>query len=120
MLSVTKIFHFEACHHLPNYKGKCNQLHGHSYKLEVTVETVKFNQDTGMVIDFNELKDIITQNVIDNYDHSYLNNIFKNPTVENMVCQIASDLILFLPKDVRLKRLKLWETHNSYAEFELE
>ena len=121
MITVTKIFMFEASHNLPHYVGACHNLHGHSYKLEVTV-TGGIEQDTncskcGMIIDFKDLKDIVQGTVIDKYDHSYLNDFFENPTAEIMVEKIASDLIRTLPKRLRLVSCKLWETTTSYAEY---
>lgn len=121
MLTVTKIFMFEACHDLPHYDGACHNLHGHSYKLEVTVggEVVAStsNPKCGMIIDFKDLKKIVNEVAVDKYDHAYLNNFFENPTAEIMVKQIALDIINKLPKNTYLVSCKLWETTTSYAEF---
>lgn len=121
MTTVTKIFTFEACHNLPHYDGACHNLHGHSYKLEVTVggrvETNIANPKCGMIIDFKDLKKIVNEVAVDKYDHTYLNNFFDNPTAEIMVKQIAVDIIAKLPKDLYLVSCKLWETATSYAEF---
>lgn len=121
MTTVTKIFGFEACHNLPYYEGACHNLHGHSYKLEVTVGgsivTSTSNPKCGMIIDFKDLKKIVNEVAVDKYDHSYLNDFFPNPTAEIMVKQIATDIISKLPKDVHLVSCKLWETATSYAEF---
>lgn len=129
MLLVTKIFEFEACHKLPQYDGACHNLHGHSYKLEVTVsgrkqeEFVKvhdskiMNPKAGMIIDFKDLKSIVKEVAIDKYDHAYLNDFFENPTAEIMVEKIAFDIMEKLPKEVILVSCKLWETSTSYAEF---
>lgn len=121
MVTVTKIFMFEASHKLPHYEGACHNLHGHSYKLEVTVggevETNTDNPKCGMVIDFKDLKKIVNEVAVDKYDHSYLNDFFENPTAEIMVKQIATDILTNLPKGVCLVSCKLWETATSYAEF---
>lgn len=121
MIKVTKIFMFEACHHLPYYEGACHRLHGHSYKLEVTVgggiETDNSKSNYGMVIDFKDLKKIVKE-VIDKYDHSNLNDFFDNPTAELMVRHIAVEITSKLPKGVFLVSCKLWETNSSYAEFD--
>ena len=121
MVTVTKLFEFEACHHLPLYDGACHKLHGHSYKLEVTVggRIIKdgTNHKNGMIIDFKDLKQIVKKVVIDTYDHSNLNDFFPNPTAEIMVGCIAVDIIRELPKDVYLTNVKLWETSTSYAEY---
>ena len=120
MTTVTKIYTFEASHNLPHHKGACHNLHGHSYKLEVTVGG-SINSDhespqCGMIIDFKNLKDII-EKVAGKYDHSYLNDFFPNPTAEIMVRKIAKDISLYLPEGSVLVSCKLWETATSYAEF---
>ena len=122
MITVTKQFMFEACHHLPHYEGACHNLHGHSYKLEVTVnglvELDPSNPKCGMIVDFKDLKQIVKDKVVDKYDHQNLNDFFNNPTAEIMVAQIALDLIAELePKGLSLVSCRLWETTTSYAEY---
>lgn len=121
MLTVTKRFTFEACHHLPYYEGACHRLHGHSYKLNVTVTgdriTDKDNPKCGMIIDFKDLKKIVNKEVVDRYDHTDLNTFFENPTAENMVVAMAHDIEHNLPEGVKLVSVKLWETEDSYAEY---
>lgn len=122
MTTVTKIFMFEASHHLPHYVGACHNLHGHSYKLEVTVQgdivTDKSNPKCGMIIDFKDLKEIVKKVAVDKYDHSYLNDFFENPTAEIMVEKIGKDLIYeLLPHNLYLVSCKLWETTTSYAQY---
>lgn len=120
MITVTKNFSFEACHHLPHYVGACHNLHGHSYKLSVTVggSIIKDNTNPkcGMVIDFKDLKKIVNEVAVDKYDHKNLNDFFENPTAEIMVQTIATDIISRLPKEVYVVSVKLWETADSYAE----
>lgn len=121
MIVVTKLFEFEACHHLPHYDGACHNIHGHSYKLEVTVsgQVSKNEKDPkcGMIIDFKDLKAIVNSVAVDKYDHSNLNEFFPNPTAEIMVKQIAVDIMSKLPQGVYLMSCKLWETSTSYAEW---
>lgn len=120
MTTITKIVNFEAAHHLPYHLGKCHSLHGHSYKLEVTVSGNVFDVETpsgGMIMDFADLKDIIERVVVDKYDHSNLNEYFFNPTAELMVTQIYYDIKSALPIGVKLKSCRLWETSTSYAEY---
>ena len=121
MTTVTKLFEFEACHHLPHYEGACHNLHGHSYILEVTVsgQVSKNEKDPkcGMIIDFKDLKAIVKSVAVDKYDHSNLNEFFPNPTAEIMVKQIAVDIMSKLPQEVYLMSCKLWETSTSYAEW---
>ena len=121
MITVTKHYGFEACHHLPHYDGACANLHGHSYKLDVTIGgriiTDKDNPKQGMILDFKDLKNIINEVVVEKYDHSNLNDFFENPTAELMVKQIAVDIMSKLPQEVYLMSCKLWETSTSYAEW---
>ena len=115
-VSVTKSFGFEASHFLPNYVGACNRLHGHSYKLQVTVSG-SVDEATGMILDFNVLKSVVKKEVVDKYDHMHLNDFFTNPTAEFMVQHIFRELsIKFCKMGLTLESVKLWETENSFAE----
>lgn len=125
---VTRRTSFEASHYLPDYNGKCGNLHGHSYKLEVTVSgTVDCesaeecrNSYDGMVLDFNEIKSMLREEVTDKYDHANLNDFFEVPTAECMVVTIFHDLEAWLAQHVtyvNLVSVKLWETEDSYAEY---
>lgn len=131
MVTITKCFGFEACHHLEFYKGKCHNLHGHSYKLEVTVTGALSNYDCsgspeglvyppkGMIMDFSALKDVVKDNIIDVVDHQNLDLVLPvYPTAENIVIWIADVLESKLEKiNISLVRIKLWETDSSYAEW---
>ena len=115
-VSVTKGFCFEAAHHLPKYDGACNRLHGHSYKMQVTVSG-SVDEATGMIVDFNVLKKVVNDKVVDKYDHRNLNEFFANPTAENMVQVIFKELsTTFSKMGLTLESIKLWETENSFAE----
>jgi 6-pyruvoyltetrahydropterin/6-carboxytetrahydropterin synthase len=102
MLTVTKEFHFEYGHSLPNYDGPCCRLHGHSGKLFVEVaggiETKTENKYPGMVIDFSTLKRIVEEEVISKLDHMYLNDLMEFPTAENITLWIVEQLQPFLVK----------------------
>ena len=116
-LEVTKIFRFSAAHKLPNHQGLCKELHGHNYKLEVTIGgAVKENSDPekGMVIDFSNVKTIVNETVMSTWDHRLLNEFMENPTAENMVLAIAKTL---RAKRLNIVRLKLWETDDSFVEW---
>lgn len=114
--SVTKSFGFEAAHYLPDYEGACNRLHGHSYKMQVTVSG-SVDEMSGMIIDFNVLKSVVNNEVVDKYDHRYLNDFFENPTAENMVQHIFRELSAkFTKMGLVLESVKLWETESSFAE----
>ena len=124
LTSVGKTFSFEAAHHLPNYKGKCRNVHGHSYKLEVEVKG-PVNQDhdasiEGMVMDFDVLTAIVNQEVITKMDHRDLNQcLMEIPTAENL----AQHIFWVVGKRVHdhtagecyLSSIKLWETEKCYA-----
>jgi len=141
-IRITKQFSFETGHALYGYDGKCKNVHGHSYKLSVTVSGtpildashVKF----GMVIDFGDLKKIVKEEIVDQFDHATvfnqntphveLANELKNrghhvilvdyqPTSENMVTDFAARIKNRLPHDVELHSLKLQETESSFAEW---
>jgi 6-pyruvoyltetrahydropterin/6-carboxytetrahydropterin synthase len=111
---IGKDFYFESAHRLENYDGKCRELHGHSYKLSVTIiGSVKSN---GMVMDYSKLKEIVNKKAIDILDHKYLNDLLKVPTAENLLILIWDKLKESLP----LYELTLWETKDSYATYKGE
>lgn len=125
---VTKHVEFEACHNLINYKGACERLHGHTYKLEVTVEGIPNEQ--GLVIDFKHLKAILESEVLTAVDHHFLNEtmpknfnmeVWENTTCENMIVAFWYALDHAITENsesdkyVQLQEIKLWETTNSFA-----
>ena len=141
-IRITKKFSFETGHALYGYDGKCKNVHGHSYKLSVTVigkpisdnSNVKF----GMVIDFSDLKKIVKEEIVDNFDHATVFNkntphvelaaelesrghhvilVDYQPTSENMVTDFAKKIKSRLPEDIKLHSLKLQETDTSFAEW---
>lgn len=141
-IRITKKFDFEAAHALYGYDGKCKNLHGHSYKLVVTVIgspiTDKSNPKWGMVMDFGDLKRIVQQEIINKVDHSVMlcslsphselaEQLIKQghqvvytpyqPTSENMVIDFAQRLQKHLPEEVTLHSVLLQETENSYAQW---
>lgn len=110
-MKVCREFYFDASHYLPGYEGKCEQFHGHTYRLEVTVEG-RMKKD-GMVMDFNRLKEIVSAEVIETLDHRNLNDIFKNPTAENISTWIFATLKKKIPS---LYSIKLWEGCGKWVE----
>jgi 6-pyruvoyltetrahydropterin/6-carboxytetrahydropterin synthase len=140
-IRVTKEFRFEMAHALWNYDGKCKNLHGHSYILNVTVigEPVSdpLNSKCGMVIDFGDLKKIVNDAITDKMDHSVVFNkeapteqllstpemfdrrhvVKFQPTCENLVVDFAEKLQKCLPPSVYLHSLRLYETAGSFAEW---
>jgi len=122
IIKIGRVFWFEAGHHLPSHEGLCRSAHGHSYKLIVEVKgPVQPNDvdhpEAGMVMDYGRLKKVVTDLVLDRMDHAYLNDIFPNPTAENMVIYIATILKHQLVPAI-LTKVELWETRNSYAKWE--
>ena len=116
-MSVCKTFTFDAAHYLPGHPGKCSNMHGHTWTLEVEVTGEK-NVGTGMVTDFAELKDLVDKTIIDRLDHTLLNVIIPNPTCEEIVIWISNQLFINL-QSVRLGRIRLYETPGSFAELKL-
>ncbi len=142
MIRITKIFTFETAHVLYNYDGKCKNMHGHSYKLFVTVKGTPINDiddvKNGMVVDFGDIKKIVKEEIVDVWDHAVLLNALTphkelgedlaqkghkviecnyQPTCENMLYEIAEKIKNKLPSHVQLAYLKLHETENSYGEW---
>ena len=107
---IGREFSFDAAHKLDWYNGKCKNLHGHTYKLIVLVKG-DLNEN-GIIIDFKELDDIVKKEVMDILDHSYLNEVIKNPTAENICVWIWDKL---KNKIIGLYEIKLWETADSFA-----
>ncbi len=141
-IRITKQFNFETGHALYGYDGKCRNVHGHSYKLSVTVIgrpiTDTSHVKLGMVIDFGDLKKIVKEEIVDQFDHATVFNkntphvelakelidrghnvILANyqPTSENMVIDFAVKIKARLPENIRLHSLKLQETDTSFAEW---
>lgn len=109
-MRLCREFYFDAAHFIPNYKGKCEQLHGHTYKLEIVIEgDVKKD---GMVVDFAKMKDIVEATVLEKLDHKALNELFENPTAEQMLNWIAGQLTGKLP----LSSIRLWEGQGKWVE----
>lgn len=110
--TVTKSFSFDAAHYLPFHDGKCKFIHGHTYHMDVTIRNV-IRLDTGMVMDFSQLKAAVEDNVISKFDHGFLNEYIPYSTCECMVFWIWREL----SKDVKgLYKIRLQETDGSYAE----
>ncbi len=139
-IRITKMFSFETGHALYGYDGKCRNVHGHSYKLSVTVIGTPIDDPNhvkyGMVIDFSDLKKIVKEEIVDVFDHATVFNkntphvelakelesrghnvllVDYQPTSEMMVIDFAEKISARLPKAIALHSLKLQETDTSYA-----
>mgnify|MGYP000851317894 CR=1 FL=1 len=121
-VTVTGSFEFDVAHYLESHEGKCRGIHGHRYKLEITLGG-EIDPDTFMIIDSYKFKEIVNKLVINRLDHGgpegqTLNDIMgcTDPTVEFMVGWIFDAIGNSLP----VKRIRLWETPNFYAEMNVE
>ena len=142
VIRLTKEFTFEAAHMLEGYDGLCREIHGHSYRLSVTVkgepQSDLDSPKLGMVMDFGVLKRIVNEQIVERLDHSFMmrNTLTAEqvandlgyrfskvvlteyqPTCENMLSDFAERLLGALPDDVELCSLRLHETASSYAEW---
>jgi 6-pyruvoyltetrahydropterin/6-carboxytetrahydropterin synthase len=107
------ITEFDAAHSLPGYQGKCANLHGHTYQVEIVVEG-QVGTD-GFVMDFYQLKKILA-NPVQELDHNCLNELLANPTAELIATWISQRLKQELEKSqVKLISLKLWEGKNKWV-----
>ena len=141
-IRITKQFSFETGHALYGYDGKCKNVHGHSYKLSVTVIGTPISDNThvkfGMVIDFSDLKKIVKEEIVNVFDHATVFNkntphvelakelevrghnvllVDYQPTSEMMVIDFSKKIKKRLPKHIVLYSLKLQETESSFAEW---
>ena len=141
-IRITKQFTFETGHALYGYDGKCKNVHGHSYKLSVTVMGEPISDNTnvkyGMVIDFGDLKKIVNREIVNVFDHATVFNkntphvelakelsdrghsvllVDYQPTSEMMVIDFAAKIKALLPERIQLHSLRLSETATSYAEW---
>tara|TARA_B100001094_G_scaffold297621_1_gene320859 strand:+ start:44 stop:487 length:444 start_codon:yes stop_codon:yes gene_type:complete len=141
-IRITKEFKFEMAHALHGYDGLCANIHGHSYRLWVTVRgnVKKENKHIkdGMVMDFTDLKSIVKPTIVKKYDHSLVLNANSphanldlsafdkvyylpyQPTSENLVSDFANSIISLLPENVELLKVVLSETVSSFAEWNSE
>jgi|TARA_R110001632_G_scaffold176500_2_gene296239 6-pyruvoyltetrahydropterin/6-carboxytetrahydropterin synthase len=141
-IRITKQFTFETGHALYGYDGKCKNVHGHSYKLSVTVIGTPISDSTnvkfGMVIDFGDLKKIVNREIVNVFDHATVFNkntphvelakelsdrghnvllVDYQPTSEMMVIDFAAKIQALLPENIQLHSLRLQETQTSCAEW---
>ena len=118
-ITVSKKVSFDAAHYLPGYDGKCANLHGHHWVVELGVKG-SLDEQTGMVVDFTVLKFFLSQ-IQANLDHHLLNDVLPNPTAENLVFYIKSKFYeqLWGLEGVKLDFIRVWETEDSMAELKV-
>jgi len=112
---VSKKVSFDAAHFLPGYIGKCANMHGHHWVVELGVEG-EVNPETGMVIDFSRLKEFWEDNFQEAFDHKLLNDTISNPTAENIALYIREACGWLEAANLKLAFIRVWETPDSFAE----
>jgi 6-pyruvoyltetrahydropterin/6-carboxytetrahydropterin synthase len=142
MILITKEFSFEMAHALEDHDGACSRIHGHSYRLWVTVggepSTDSDSPKQGMVVDFGDLKQIVSREILTRFDHAFVvrrtaaNSALVDamaahyegvvvvdwqPTSENLVAHFVELLTPRMPQGVTLRAVKLSETSTSFAEW---
>ncbi|MGD1090535.1 MAG: 6-carboxytetrahydropterin synthase QueD [Bryobacteraceae bacterium] len=113
---------FAAGHALRNYKGKCENVHGHNFRVQVIIEGERLD-DSGLLVDFIDVKNLM-RGVIDRLDHQFLNEIspfdIKNPSAENIAEYFHQEMANGLtgtPVPVRIREVKIWETDIQSASY---
>ncbi len=123
MFEVTVEDSFAAGHALRNYKGKCENVHGHNYKVQVTLEGEELDS-AGLLVDFVEIKKVMGA-VVDRLDHQWLNDLppfdILNPSAENIAKYFFDEISRSIgaERPVRVGSVKLWETDTSSATYRL-
>lgn len=119
MFEVCVMASFSSAHRLRGYKGKCEALHGHNWRVEILLSSRKLDK-IGMVCDFTQIKERLN-NILKEFDHNYLNDLtyFKkvNPTSENIAKYIFDKLKLFSRQQLALKKVTVFESENAYATY---
>jgi len=120
MYYATVIKHFSAAHHLRDYEGKCERVHGHNYKIELELKSPIVDR-SGMVVDFTIVRQAL-EKVLQRFDHQDLNEVKPfdrlNPTAENIAKLIWEEMNLkFNTRKIKVSRVTVWETESSYATY---
>ena len=113
---------FSAGHALRGYKGKCENVHGHNYRVQITLEGPQLD-DIGLLVDFTRVKQVIRE-VIKRLDHQFINDLEPftsvNPSAENMAkyfFEEVSNQLKDLPPGTLVKDVVIWETDTAYAKY---
>jgi len=110
---ITKSFEFDAAHNLVEYKGKCEKLHGHTYRLDVSLEGEP--DEEGMIVDFKDIERVVIEKVLNKLDHDYINDTIKQPSAENIAIWIWGQLKDCF--DVKLHEIKVYESKDSWVSY---
>lgn len=143
MIKITKTIEWEMGHRIPNHDSKCRNLHGHHYKLDLSlsgpINSDKGSSSEGMVIDFGEIKKLLLTTIYDALDHSFMiyehdnvmRSFFKNydhenfkviivpfiPSVENISQWSYNQIIHLIPQSLNIENIRVYETPSSWADF---
>ena len=121
MYYLTKTFTFDSAHKLVGYDGLCANMHGHTYKIEIIIKGTELNK-LGLLLDFNELKDICKKHIIEVCDHKILNEVKlfrdQNPTAEFMAKIFFDILKEQLKGNAVIHAVGVWETPTSQATYQ--
>lgn len=113
---IFRRFGFDAAHCIPSHPGRCHFPHGHHWRVEVAVKG-NFEEEDSMLIDFGDLKKILMREVIDRLDHTDLNDIFEfEPTAENLAVWIRRQIEYYLPENILIHFVRVWESEDCYAQ----
>ena len=119
MFEVTVEETFAAGHALRNYHGKCENVHGHNYRVQITMEGEELN-DAGLLVDFADVKRLVRA-VVARLDHQFLNDLAPfdaiNPSAENMARYFYDEISGGLPPGPRIREVKIWETDITSATY---
>lgn len=120
MYEITVYSHFSAAHRLRHLRSRCENLHGHNWRIEVSVVSSRLNQE-GIVLDFGILKEKV-EKVLKTLDHTYLNDLpsfsKREPSSENIAKYLFDKLTAELGRyPVRLKRVTAWESDTASATY---
>jgi len=120
MYELMVITQFAAAHQLRNFRGKCEKLHGHNWRIEVYIQGEKLN-DAGLLIDFKEVKEA-TNRILEEFDHSFLNELsqFKdqNPSSENIAAYIFDTLSNEVNNNnIKVTKITAWESEFASASY---
>lgn len=110
---------FAAAHRLREYEGNCERLHGHNWRVEVTVESDTLDE-RGIAIDFRTIKSSLSE-LLSRFDHLYLNDVppfdALNPSSENLARHLFDEMGKKTPAPARVARVTVWESDDARAEY---
>jgi len=119
MFEVTVEETFAAGHALRGYKGKCENVHGHNYRVQISVEGPELDS-IGLLVDFGDVKKLMRA-VVAKLDHRFINDLppfdVVNPSAENMAKYFYDEIASGVGPEVRIRKVKIWETDTTSATY---